>query len=499
MYKVIFIDDEAITLRLLECAIDWERYEIEIAGTALDGKEGIELLKAVKPDIVIADIRMPNMTGVEFAEKVRSFDQDVKIVLLSAYAEFEYAQKAITFGISEYLLKPLDETKLEHLIQKLIIELEEKRKVQQTVIDYHNRTEEEQLRNGYMRYLEHGIEESPLSHSYNICLCILLLLLQGEEDAPFPDDQAIAVLKERINCEYLAISLHPGEIILLTNAAISVQEIVQYYKQAQIDVAIGIGESSSLYQAIKQAEQAAEQTFWSTVKIVQYYTDNSHGKAVLQNFDIWNRSIRHLVEQGQKKDLICQIDNLIKAAENDHMPPRDLYIYLQDVFDNLKVEMLQKYSGRPFIKKAIPHIDYYRLRACGSKAKLHLFLSSTLEHLAEEILKEQNNNSEVNVVRKAREYTEANYYRSTFSLQETADYVGLSKNHFSRVFHTNTGVKFWDYVTQKRIEKACQMLKKDYSVYEICQAVGYETESHFNKKFKQLEGITPGRYRKLYH
>src|SRR5690242_9027802 len=103
MYKVIFLDDEPITLRMLGNAIDWQKYQITPYGTANDGEEGIQLFQKVEPDIVIADIRMPKLNGIEFAKILRQTRNHVKILLLSAYAEFEYAQSAITYQISDYL------------------------------------------------------------------------------------------------------------------------------------------------------------------------------------------------------------------------------------------------------------------------------------------------------------------------------------------------------------------------------------------------------------
>ncbi|MBK8030792.1 MAG: response regulator [Chloroflexi bacterium] len=112
MYKVIFLDDALITLQMLESAIDWQQYSIVLSGVATDGEEGLALFEQVQPDIIIADIRMPKMNGIEFARAIRQTKGPVKIILLSAYAEFEYAQSALTYQISDYLLKPLDEKQI---------------------------------------------------------------------------------------------------------------------------------------------------------------------------------------------------------------------------------------------------------------------------------------------------------------------------------------------------------------------------------------------------
>ena len=145
MYKIIFLDDEAMTLKLLERAIDWQRHGIELCGTAGDGEEGIALFRQVQPDIVITDIRMPRMNGIELAAAIRQSRKQVKILLLSAYAEFEYAHSAITYEISEYLLKPLDEDKLEAAIARVVQELDRAGAVNSTMASYRLEQAEKQL------------------------------------------------------------------------------------------------------------------------------------------------------------------------------------------------------------------------------------------------------------------------------------------------------------------------------------------------------------------
>ena len=101
-------------------------------------------------------------------------------------------------------------------------------------------------------------------------------------------------------------------------------------------------------------------------------------------------------------------------------------------------------------------------------------------------------------MRRAKQYAKEHYREPDFSLQAAADYVGLSKNHFSRVFHLSTNVRFWDYLTQIRIREACEKLREDIPISVICEEIGYKTESYFNRKFKQLMGMTPGQYRRMF-
>lgn len=119
MIKAVLIDDEESSLRLMRGIVEWERLGYSVAGTATDGQEGLALYRAVRPDLLLVDIRMPIMDGLQLIEAVRGEDAAVKIVILSAYGEFEYAQKAIDLGVDAYLLKPLNEDKLTRLLESM--------------------------------------------------------------------------------------------------------------------------------------------------------------------------------------------------------------------------------------------------------------------------------------------------------------------------------------------------------------------------------------------
>ena len=152
MYKIVFVDDEAITLQLLTCVLDWEELGITVAGTASDGREAYELFRNVKPDIIIADIKMPGMNGVQLSEMIRKSDRNVKIIFLSAYAEFEYAQGAIANRVSGYLLKPLDEEELAALIRKVVTELDAETSVHRHAAAARNDNLSRRVRKAYLAW-----------------------------------------------------------------------------------------------------------------------------------------------------------------------------------------------------------------------------------------------------------------------------------------------------------------------------------------------------------
>ena len=124
MYRVILVDDERLIIRGLSTVIPWEEYGCEIAGTAHDGVSGLELIRKVRPDIVLTDIRMPNMDGLTMLAAIRSEFPEIQMSVLTAYRDFEYARKAITLGVCRYLLKPSNLDELKEAVKLLVSRLD---------------------------------------------------------------------------------------------------------------------------------------------------------------------------------------------------------------------------------------------------------------------------------------------------------------------------------------------------------------------------------------
>ena len=127
MYKILVVEDEDIIRKGLVYMVDWTKLNCIVAGEARDGIEGLKKIRELKPDIVITDIRMPFMDGIQMLEKSRS-ELDYETIIISGYSEFEYAKKAITFGVTDYLLKPIDFEELNDAINKITRKLGDKKK-----------------------------------------------------------------------------------------------------------------------------------------------------------------------------------------------------------------------------------------------------------------------------------------------------------------------------------------------------------------------------------
>lgn len=121
--KILIVDDEIITIKMIKNIIDWKNLGLEVIGHAIDGDEAYEMVLKERPDIILSDIRMTNMNGLELVQKVKNIDRDIKFILMSAYANFGYVKEAMQLGCSDYILKPIDELELEEILRKIVTEI----------------------------------------------------------------------------------------------------------------------------------------------------------------------------------------------------------------------------------------------------------------------------------------------------------------------------------------------------------------------------------------
>ncbi len=509
MYKIIFLDDELITLRMLERAIDWQKYNICISGTANDGDEGITLFRQVEPDIIIADIRMPKMNGIEFARALRESKSKVKILLLSAYAEFEYAKSALTYQISDYLLKPLDEDKLEIAITQIVQELDRDSTVSSTIANYQLEQAEKQLQQLFRQYQDNPQTMIPMPDEIKAAfeqadtLIHVLRFIAPQKLQTNNDIEGIRLfIKDRLGSSAALVPLNPVELIILTNH-VDIQgkledlsRTLRLREQAAIMGLSNVDARVNPIEAYQQAETALYECFYSGEEVHFYSGKPPFSKDVTINLGDFEQVIIELVEQGKSDGIIKSLQTHISDYVDKRVNPALLYDFVFDVLNWIKVALTKQYPMKSL--SGLASVNRDRLRACGKSEALLAFLRQYIQTIGEAVNNLLTAEPGYFIVQRAKAYARAHYTLVDFSLQDAADYVGISKNHFSRVFHEVTGIKFWDYVTQLRIEKAKELLKKSiYSNHEICCAIGYKSEFYFSKIFKKVVGVATHEFRRL--
>lgn len=399
-------------------------------------------------------------------------------------------------------MKPLDEEKLEALIRRVTAELDQEKAEKNDTRKFRTGLIESEIREKYLSRLrgERAEEWENRFPQMARVFCVRLYCPEYKDYLTGTEESVKAVLPQISAEGLLSVQISSYEVFLLSeNKELTSDRILDTFEKAGLPGICGTADcTEGLLQAMLYAKKAADSTFFSG-QTIAVWRGGTISDAPSPGSGDYEASLRMLVENADSSAFRDQISALISEHEKTRTDPGKLIDAIYDSLILLKTALVRAYPDTELATASLRHIDPSRLLACQSPEKLRRFLERLLSDLEKEISAHLQSSSDSSVIRRARYYAAQHCGEIDFSLQQAADYVGLSRNHFSKVFHDGTGIKFWDYVTQMRIRNARRLLAEtDLPIAVIAEKAGYETEAHFNRRFKQLEGITPGKYRKKY-
>lgn len=530
MLNILIVDDEPRHRRCLKSIIKNYKAEYEIL-EAKNGKEALEIADSQHLDIVFTDIKMPIMDGLTFVSSLGDKVKTIKIIILSGFASFEYAQKALSLGATDFLLKPFSEEDVKKVLAKVEYEIDYKK-----IEAKERECLKKQLDEMMPQYLEHslnnwifgnisGFEEEKLQKLFpnNGSGIVLLLEISGHEING--ETYTISELNEiRSNIkiwmkEALFRVGHPvsfymgsNENILVTILEIHMQDfslsesfiatlsemIANLNKSYGLGITIGIGSvhENIFKNVIKSYEDAVKSlslTFYEGTGHVLKYTISS-GNIPKQNILKFEQV--YGLKQAIREHNYNKIKSLVKEffarlrRETGLLP-----LQFKEVIINMVGEII----------KSFEHLlqgDYYNSFILEKKdelynCKTYYDLQQKVEELLLSIVEDCNSYSSSNekTVIQCKKYIDE-HYMDDLSLEYLAEKVNLNTNYFSVFFKNNLGVKFTQYLQDIRMNKARELLEKgDMRIYEISEMIGYHDVKYFIKVFKKEFDISPDEYR----
>lgn len=532
--QMIIVDDEAHWVENLTMYKPWDTLGIEHVYKAFSAREALEMIEMNPIDIVITDILMPEMTGIELLERVRLHDKKIKFIILSGHSDFEYAKKAVQHQAVDYLLKPPTDDELFSAVKKAIDQLNVEwesisslERTQYTLRENLPLLRGQLLLDALRGYPMPAEEWSRKLHNYGLPFengeCALLLVRMEEEFGRFKNngqqlmEYAIMNMAEEIIGEfmetwgvkeehgYLVFLLqlkkehaHLGKETILEKLALQLQYKVKQF--LKVSLSIVITEWFRFPELLlDQYRQAAdyfrqivgdEQEFVMRVGAV---TDN-RSQGPLDSLYM-PPSLSSLLEAGRwdtaKDKLItvcaeldekwndswehCMEAGYVIASSFTHLAHRNEQS-LASLLGGPDMEQLQ--SGEAFTS-----ISKLRRWSLGVLNKLEEGTSNEMKDIRSLYVK------------KTQEFAEKNLHHDV-SLRALADHVNLHPTHLSKIYKIQTGEGISDYVFRLRMERACHVLRTtDKKVYEISMEIGYLDPAYFIKVFKRQFGSTPQEYR----
>lgn len=537
MLKAIIADDEKKIVQLIRVLVNWEELGIEVVGTAENGVQAIDLVKELRPDILITDIRMPGCDGLKLIESVHESDPGLRIIIVSGYAHFEYAQQAIRYGVGDYLLKPISKNEINTALRKLCDEINQKHpQTSVSPVQYHN--SDKDLQHLRKRLITSLLENDQLSLSADVlrddyhinvrpgtfqAVCIKM------DDPPGKlSDTAREVIYEKITGIF-SNTLRPACYEMVSDRREStIYGVLNYAEGSQRPV-------RGLVRDCLEQMEAQKGLFPEVVFSISLGCAQPDPQGIVQSFREASVILRERILQGTGHlletlpcapevswhDQLEEYDRAITSAiaEMDHQKARDASAKARSAV--LKKKNISGAQILDFVRQAA---DILRLRAanlpetaqeqsdpsaseddrlreaydqCTSAAALFDLLEARLLQIISSREKAYEKDSQ-RPVRQARQYIRE-HFSDPLTLEEVSGAVGLSPAYFSVLFKKESSEGFAKYVNRIRMEEAKRLLREtNLPVTEICNRVGYYDLKHFTNSFEKNAGVKPAVFRKLY-
>lgn len=537
MYKMFIVDDNQRDRRGIQTVLNWDEIGICIAGSYSNGKAALEQFNKIKPDVVLTDISMPVMNGIEMARKMKDINPDIKIIFMSCYNEFDFARSAVELGIEDYVLKPIIQEELEKAIRKTT----HKYQTEQNM-----KTEKEEMlkqinqslplfRDQFLRELFFGyytnIDEIESRSRFlgirfhekqTYCVVTFILNENVQKFSNIKTDERYFIgysIQKSIN-EYnlkpwpfysyqvsetefsvvFMIEYHEGsrKDDDLFDAIIAMKEEIE--EKLDISLVIGIskrsGEILDIPVLFQQSLKAIQIRLFSDKNDIILYKDievleNSKFEEQIDLHQLC-RDIRQVIEYGEEDEIPELINKYIR---------KELTVYSEGYVKNIAFSIVNTLqimlieSDQSFQNIFGNDISVWeKLRNFESIKDIHQWLYNLIKAVIEHMCGKRMSQYE-KIVKDVKGIIEKRYNES-ITVNEIAESIYLSPYHTNSIFKQVTGKTIFDYLTEYRMEKAKELLKNPYSrIYLVADSVGYKNKSHFCLTFKKYAGITPSEYK----
>jgi two-component system response regulator YesN len=511
MHKVLVVDDEAYVRKGLLELVEWSEMKLTIVGEARNGKEALGLIQELKPDLVITDIRMPAIDGLEL---IRLVNEDGRykplFIIISGYHDFNYARQALRYGVRDYILKPIDEEELASTLRKLSLGM--------AAQAARGLAEDGQLKSLMLEALAQGTADGEEAERYAAALGIQegtsLLYVIAEVYAP-PQDESVtsktfleAWSSIDANRALLASGEpSPGQFVLLLQATRLCKEESAFQQELEqvrmalsrrlsADVGIYCGDPvhrpTHIRDACLAANEAARHKY-AEQGVIRYagvsgkplyvfdISPDLSGKLILQ------------VEEGDREGYTTTAEHIFGLFREQRFSPQAVAGSLSRCLAGI-VGVVNEMNGNPDCLVSLRELSQGITLANWSLdlLKRHFIGALTEADDCIAILRKESSNGGIKAV---KSYIDL-HYSQNISLKSIASQFYMNAVYLGRLFRKTYGVYFNDYLLEIRMKEAKRLLRQtDLRMYEIAARVGFQNADYFATQFEKLDKLTPSEYR----
>lgn len=548
MYSLLVVDDERLVVDSLAETIPWSSADIGEVYKAYSAGQALQIMKTQSVDIVLTDIRMPEMSGLELIESIRSLNKRTKCIVHTGYSDFNYARQAMSSQVMEYLLKPASDEEIVAAVRRMAEKLGEE---WAQVISLQRasaalREHEPLLRANLLHDLIKGkrmrqSDMSPMLDQLKLPFrdgdVVSMMIVRLEEDFSNHDVQSLSLFEYAISniaeetmeehfhiwggkdaYDYLVFLVKLNERmeaqlkgqgqeyeknaqLLLEQTAVKFQSNVRSFLKGKISLVLSpkgvfphdVGE---LYQqgvaSIRRNVGNDEEVFLT----ISGEPQNAQIQSMQALYE--PPTIMQLMEMGKREQTIQKLLAITHELEERW---RDSYEHLMEVFYSLSAAFVYAVHKNGKTLEGLLQDDYEPLfsrKPFLSVKQLREWALQVADKLFDDLSSSMLDNK-TGIIKQIQNYVSI-HLATDVSLQTIADHIHLHPVYLSKIFKSETGENLSEYVIRLKMEKAAYLLKHtDDRIYEICSKIGYQNPPHFIKVFKRTFGVTPQEYRDARH
>ena len=518
MFQAMLCDDNEIILEGLSRQIDWAELGIRLTGTAADGQDAWNQMRDNPPDILITDIRMPYIDGLELSRRMQELNPNIVLLIISAYDDFEYARTAMHLRALDYILKPIDPEAMNRTLVNAVSHCRQFHHDKRMIVT-------QLLRNAAVQEdaaMDGGTSRAwgELDFDPDSCCCFLQIELDElsldklSDDIRYTSERKFSALNqiffkdsfyllESHQYSYSLCMIAPSRMELAVERKLLVDSIRRQfpYEGSYCDVSIASGSIfhgvKHLHKSVKTCQEARKLHFikGSNADIfyeeVESYIDN--GPADSRGYPIPDTRLITFIKEQNKEGVTRELEQLKTWL---YQKGSESYLYMTFSLGSFYTHLMKELGESGINLQDIfqSPIEEFRKVAAGGT------LESSIENLKQNLFKicdsiRINKSRYGRLIDQALLYIQNHYMASTFSIEEVAGAVCLSTSYFSTVFKSETGITFTDYLIKIRMEKAKVLLENtNMKMYEISSRVGYENAAYFSAAFKRYYGKSPSEF-----
>lgn len=533
MYSVIFVDDERRLRESIEQIVAWEQNGFHLIGTAENGLDALQLMKKTKiPDLIITDIKMPVMDGIELAERLRDEYPTIKIVFLSGYDEFHYAVEGIKLNVVSYMLKPVSKDNVEECLLDIKDQLDEEmlaandlnqlkenynKNIELIKLSFLNSLITENYLEINRKELRLFLETQKLNYLEKPKMLLTIRFVKNSNKMNEPNNSefkrfSLFQLVQDITGKYaesevflfstyIVCILTGSEEGLYDISDIVTKDITETVRRRlKEEIVIGISE---VYQDIFYTNKA----YHSAIAALDY-TKPEDNENVIFIADVENTSLNaNFLDDLDENTLLLAI-----KRNNKEFVTNILEKFLNDKYyvSENRISMLRIFTSIIYVncmralRETVGMVDdsyndwynhIFELTQYGELAVIQDELLEFCQYTMTEIQKNRAEQKSTLIV-ESLEYLEENFAKSDISLKTICQYLNVSPSYFSSIFKKETGKSFIDTLTELKMNKARDLvLTTDMKIFEIAFECGYEDQHYFSYSFKKHFGLSPTKMR----